>query len=165
MNEHAYMRKNDAGLTLIEIMIAVVVMTGGILALMSSIINLANQNRANDARLIAAHFTDGVLQSMDGLSIEDILTFNENGEVFKIDEGIVSLYGAGDATVTVSIVLSGVDGGVDERINLPVSAETAELFAAALPDPVEISVRVSMRSGLGEGQNLNFQSSKLVFYQ
>ena len=44
MNEHAHIRKNDAGLTLIEIMIAVVVMTGGILALMSSVINLANQN-------------------------------------------------------------------------------------------------------------------------
>lgn len=78
-------RQNSDGFTLIEVMIAILILTIGLFGLLETVILSINQNRGNKLRTEAVMLADQEMLAMRSLAFADILN-----ETKKLDVGFVN---------------------------------------------------------------------------
>jgi len=128
------LERDDAGLTLVEIMIA-----GGILAmsfvfLLGSIVSISSTGESSENRSKAQTDLSTVLEEVRSVSYDQLLAYVPP-----------ELPGLGDSVNVEVVCLAG--GGVEYE--LPIDAD---LLAAPLPNPVEVRVTVSWLDRMGRVQ-------------
>lgn len=159
------MERNNAGLSLIELMWVAGIMSVGLVLLMSAVISVSAQNKASEAASMASHFNNSVLEAIHGRDLETILTFNSDGSVFEVsDAGTIMIPGIGEARFTLfCIVPPSTQGEAPGRVPIPFS-DSQMTMAASLPNPVEIQALIEFEKGMGTGKEYKFFSSSLLYY-
>lgn len=160
------LRRNDAGLTLIELLIAAGVFTIGMVLLMNGIISISQQSRVGSAKLAASQFNQGVFELMHGLDFEGIMKFNQGGEYFTLDQsGQMILQGIGPVTIKMS--MRDPDSQNDNANTIPMSDEKFDEYLNSIggnaPVPVEITITTTLKAGPGAGAV--FKESALIYHQ
>lgn len=160
----ARIERNNAGLSLIELMWVAGIMSVGLVLLMSAVISVSAQNKASEAASMASHFNNSVLEAINGRDLETILTFNQDGAVFEVSEaGTIMIPGIGPARFTLfCIVPPNTQGEAPGRVPIPFS-DSQLTMAPSLPNPVEIQALLEFDKGLGTGKEYKFFSSSLLW--
>ena len=155
--------RNDGGFTLLELMFTAGVMTVGIVMLMGTVVNLSHQSISNERAIMASHFNTSVLETVRGRDLEGILTFNEDNEEFTVQEsGTIWIEELGYVKFQMWIILPNDNGGT-QRIEIPMS-ETARAALGAVPNPVEVQVRLFSNGGYGSDDKFQYINSALLYY-
>lgn len=160
-------RDRDAGFTMIELMITTGVMVIGLTLLIGAMVTLAAQSKVAEVRVTATNFTTSVIESMRGRGVDGILQFNEGDADLATSGGVIEiegLEGLGTTKIEIWTTVS-VTGGSEVQVAIPVSDEVlAELMAAGLANPIEVTARIMIDRGAGTGLEYKFQTSGMIFY-
>ena len=164
-------KKNNAGLTMVELMIATAIFSGSMVLLSGTMITFASHNTISEQKATTTAFNRSVFEDIRGRGIVGILSYEvpvDNPEL-----GTVFIPGMGDARV--------FDWAIIPQDN---SSETEQAQSAAYdrwflmgeddpetvvnpPNPIEIVVEVAKATnsegGLHEG-GIKFSSSTMVGY-
>ena len=153
--------KNNAGLTLIELMIAAGILTIGLVLLMSSVVNVNATVKSSDVTVRATHFNTSILESLRGRDHDAILQFNSDGSELAISNNVIQLNGIGPAKFYMWCVMD--VSGTTTRYAIPMTDESLAALPAT-PNPMEIQVELHIDRGLGTGKELKYRSSSLVYH-
>lgn len=166
-------RRDQAGLTLVELMITVAVFTVGLVALLTSMASVVNHHKISVIKQNAYDEMLQVLVDLDG-------DFGSGADVFDFDINDptpIELDGLPGSTVTLSIVNDGsTPGSVGDNqdpsddIVVELPCTVAEYFGGTPPadpndqvpqDPVEIVIVALVPVTPGSNQFYRFQLSRL----
>ena len=154
-------QKNNAGLTLIELMFTAGVMTVGLVLLMGAVVNVNAAQRSADLNMRATQFNTSVIESLRGMDSDAILQYNADGSQFAITNNEVLLPGIGRAKFYMWCVVN--TSGTITRYSIPMSDE-ALASAPTMANPMEIQVELYVDKGLGTGKEFKFRTSSLVYH-
>ncbi len=134
------MARGDAGSTLIELLIAAVVFTTGMVAILGGMTTLSAQNRFSEDRGRAVNYSMSQMEALRGLSVSALLNYvvpydNQQAQT-------VTIAGSGPCTVVLYAVIPGADGAAPTYLQLG-SAAAAAYNQASVPNPVEVQAVVT----------------------
>ncbi|MBN2309265.1 MAG: type II secretion system protein [Candidatus Hydrogenedentes bacterium] len=124
-------RLGEAGMTLVEIMIASGIMTIAFVFIMGSIISISTATSCTEEQMLAGATVSSVMEELHSLSYEELLAYQPAAAAQL------------GATATVTAVCYDVNGGANI---LPLDPDS---LAAPLPNPVEVQVTVTWRDKMG----------------
>lgn len=155
------MNRNDAGASMIELMIAAAVFTLGAVSLLGGLMTLTTHSQVADERARATNFARSTFEDMRGRTIDQILAYEI--PVDDVDEGTVSMAGMGTATVSAFAILPNDQGGVD-TFELGVD-DPGTLDVNALPNPIEVRLVVSPEDNYyGQSSTMHYSSTTMLPY-
>lgn len=180
-------RRNNAGTTLLELMIAAGIMTSSLVLLIGSSLNISALNDVTDQEVAAVNFNRSMIENMRGLSLDGILGYQVPFD--DPDLRTVGVPGLGNANVTIWAVLPANAYGAqqavaDPQATNPVPPEYRIWFMCGMddptlivnaPNPIEIQIEVSKvtSSPYGEeggtpnpteGYGFHYQTSTILAY-
>jgi prepilin-type N-terminal cleavage/methylation domain-containing protein len=159
--------KSDGGFTLVELTIATTVFAIGMVGLMGSLVEVTKFSNFTDGRSISNASQHYVLEQMDDLEGDNILTFDLGTIFVENDDGTFALGTMGDVDVAVFAVLDEVNG--IERL-FEVGSDNPD--GVVVPNPVEVRVVISAADPAkeegaqeyGHTRDFNYTMSKLIAY-
>lgn len=166
-------RHNEAGLTLVELMVTAAVITIGLVAAMQSILSLARHSEVIEARLASMEFTHSILEDMRGRPIEDLLSFEPNLPILKSTTQDPL---AGTTTVTDTLIIPGWGRVAPGEVEIYIDALTPNgefhIFpdpgdpnkVPNFPNPLPITIEMQIYGPFGD-RPVKFRTSTLVVYQ
>lgn len=168
-------QKNNAGLTMVELMIAAAIFSSSMVLLSGTMITFTSHNTIAEQKATTTAFNRSVFEDIRGLGINGILTYEvpvDNPEL-----GTVFIPGMGEARVNVWAVIPQDNSSETEQIQ---SAAYDRWFLMGVddpltvtdpPNPIEIVVEVAKASAIqgsdypgGYGGGIKFSSSTMVGY-
>ena len=164
--EKARMARNDAGTTMVELVIALAVFMAGGVALMGGLVTLTTHSNVADERARATNFARSTFEDLRGRTVAQILAYDipvDNGE-----NGTVTIAGIGNATPTAFALLPDGQGGID-TFQLGVD-DASGLDLNNLPNPLEIRLVLTPYRGYSEGgeqggySTINYASTTMIAY-
>jgi type II secretory pathway pseudopilin PulG len=136
-------KRNEAGFTLIELMIAGGVFAIGMVLVTGTVVAAFNHNRMTQARGAAADFNANVLESMRGLDYDEIMNFQLAFD--DPDAQTVVIPGMGSVEVTFfAVIPSAVVGGAPTYFEIGVDDPQTIVDP---PNPLEIQMMVKRPDG------------------
>lgn len=158
--------KNDAGMTMVEIMIAAAIFSSSMVLLSGSMITFANHNMSSERKATATGFTRTVLEDIRGLSLDEILSYEV--PVDNEEMGTVFIPGVGNAWVSIWAIIPVDDGSGGEYTTWYLLGEGYPTPSESIPNPIELKVEVykapDSYNGEYAGSNAHFTSSTLISY-
>ena len=175
-------RRNNAGSTLLELMIAAGIMTSSLVMLIGSSLNISTLNDVTDQEVAAANFNRSTIENIRGLDLDGILGYDVPFDDPEL--GTVGIPGLGDATVTVWAVLppDAYDDPGSPAISYPEESkiwfmcgvDNADLILNP-PNPLEIQIEVSKVTSSpygdpggtqypSQGYGFQYQTSTILAY-
>ncbi len=153
--------RNDAGTTMIELVIAAAVFTAGAVTLLGGLMTLMTHSRVADERARATNYARSTFEDMRGRTINQILTYNV--PVDNAQQGTVTMPGSGTATVgAFAIIPNGQGGFTSFQLG---KDDPATLNVGALPNPIEIRLVVTpVHGGTGGSTQMHFASTTMLPY-
>jgi prepilin-type N-terminal cleavage/methylation domain-containing protein len=147
-------RKSQAGLTLIELMMAALVFAIGMVAVLGSLVGIMNNHRVAITKNKAYTEIQNQLVALEGtLNDSNVLSFDIN------NPAAIELPDLPGSSVTLFIINpDGVSG--PELIELP-DANAGTNFPGGPPDPFEIVMEALVPTGGGNNTFYRFRMSKL----
>ena len=148
-------RKRDAGLTMIELMLATAIAAAALSLLFGSLISISVMGRVNQGRTMAATTLSGVLDEVNTMGYEELLAYippEVHGPGVKHLIELACVIGSGEEG----------GGGVDyperqyERIPFPLP----ENYGGTLPNPLEVEVTLTWQED--SGHTFQMKASTLV---
>lgn len=163
---NAKITRNDAGLSLIEIMWVAGIMSVGLVMLMGSVIQISAANKAAEATTSATNFNVSVMESMRGRGLEDILKYNEGSAEFVVgNNGEIVLEGVGEATFQLfCVVPPSTPGTAPGLVQIPFSDSQYASMSTSMTNPIEVQTQIKLDKGFGSGKEFKFYSSTLLYY-
>ena len=141
-------RPDEAGFTLVELMVAAVVITSGMVVILGFLVTLIAHSQGADAKVAAVQFQRSVLEDIRARAElnQDVLDYtlpfptNPDGTIFIASLGLVN--------VSVEGVLPPGGGGNPTYFDIPVGNGFDKLGA---PQQIEIRVRLDVDTGPMDG--------------
>ena len=176
-------KKNNAGLTMVELMIAAAIFSSSMVLLSGTMITFASHNTMAEQEASTNAYNRSVFEDIRGLGINGILSYEvpvDNPEL-----GTVFIPGMGEARVNVWAVIPQIIEAADPDAltdpNLPTQTSTFDRWflmgvddprtVTNPPNPIEIVVEVAKASAIqgsdypgGYGGGIKFSSSTMVGY-
>ena len=158
--------KSNAGLTMVELMMAAAIFSSSIVAFSGSMITIANHNASSEGDATATGFTRTIIEDMRGLSLAEIVDY----EVPVDDEtmGTVFIPGVGNAWVSIWAVVPKDDGNGREHTTWHLLGEGYPISLEDLPNPIELKLEVykapDSYDGHYNGSADHFTSSTMLSY-
>jgi type II secretory pathway pseudopilin PulG len=134
------MTRSDSGSTLLELLIATVVFTTGMVGILGGMTTVSTQNRVAENRARAVNYSMSQMEALRGLSVSALLNYvvpYDNQE-----QKTVNIPGTGPSRVALFAVIPGADGATPTYLQLGSSAAAA-YNKALVPNPVEVQAVVS----------------------
>jgi hypothetical protein len=152
--------RNDAGSTMVELLVATAVFMTGMVALLGGLMTLTTHGQVADERARATNFSRSTFEDLRGRSINQILAYN-----IPVDDpqtGTVQIPGIGTATASAFAVIPDGQGGFD-GFELGVD-DPAGVNVGNLPNPIEVRLVLTPVRANGEGQysTMNFYSTTML---
>ena len=172
-------KKNNAGLTMVELMIATAIFSSSMVLLSGTMITFASHNTISEQKATTTAYNRSVFEDIRGRGIVGILSYEvpvDNPEL-----GTVFIPGMGDTRVFVWAVLPQTNEGIDPNAlvdpTLPTQTTTYDRWfllgvddpstVVNPPNPIEIVVQVAKASAMEGTYNeggIKFSSSTMVGY-
>ena len=115
MKSRLYRASGNGGLTLIELMVAIVLLTFGVVAVMTVLVQAQTANNGTRAKTMAVNAAEETLESIFLADPTSVLGFNgqtfEVGNLVRADgsfPGLITVQATEPRTVTVSVVWRGL---------------------------------------------------------
>ena len=123
-------RRNDAGMTLIELMIAAGIMTVAFVLLFGSIISISGTGQMSEDRALAAAHMGTITEELQGLGWQEFLAYEPPG-----------LQGLGTgAQVDIELIDA---SGANETVLGTLPTTHADLATSFPPNPIEARITIS----------------------
>jgi type II secretory pathway pseudopilin PulG len=152
------MTRNDAGSTMIELIIAAVVFTTGMVAVLGGMTSMQTQNRYSEDRARAVNYSMSQMEALRGLSVTGLLNYVVPYD--NVQAQTVNIPGSGPCTVALFAVIPGAGDAAPTYLQLGSSAAAA-YPSASVPNPVEVQAVVTPS---GPGVQASFKvTTKIVF--
>ena len=121
-----------SGFTLVEIMIANMVMTTAMVGLLGSVVTLTTHSTATDARVAATQFQQSIMEDirMQAAAGNDILDYNLPFETSL--QGTMNVASIGEVRVSVQAVVPSPAGEVPMYLPIPVPDAYKEMITSDL---------------------------------
>lgn len=150
MNIRATLKSND-GFTLIELMMATVVFSTGLVALLSAVISLTQLQTYIDHNAITSNYINFILEDVQRNSgdLEDPGGYTPSSLVLDANNNF-TIPGLGQAALEVETVIDGVETNI---LSTPM---------AGAPNPVEIHVQLTVTGP--QGRAVQYTASASVTY-
>jgi len=162
----------NAGLTMVELMIAATIFSSSMVLLSGSMITVTNHNTISEQKAMTTSYNGSVLEDIRGLGLIGILTYEV--PVDNPETGSVFIPGIGNAYVNVwAVIPYDIDQGAEGE---PVYSNYSRWFLLGSddpmsivdpPNPIQIVVEVSKASGGYEGYHeggIEFSTSTMIAY-
>ncbi len=133
--EPARKARNNAGMTLLELMIAAGVMTIGFVLLFGSIMSISTTGSSSEDRAIAVAHVSTVIEELRSLDFTDVLEYQPP-----------PITGLGGSALFIVELIESDEEGVTVLGTLP---NTISALAAPPPNPAEVRVRLQWRDDYG----------------
>ena len=158
----ARMARNDAGTTMVELVIATAVFMAGGVALMGGLVTLTTHSEVANERARATNFARSTFEDLRGRTIAQILAYQV--PVDDVESGAVTVAGIGEATASAFAVLPDGQGGVT-TFQLGVG-DASGLDLNNLPNPIEIRLVLTPTetNSYGESSTMQYASSTMIPY-
>lgn len=158
----ARMARNDAGTTMVELVIATAVFMAGGVALMGGLVTLTTHSEVANERARATNFARSTFEDLRGRTIAQILAYQV--PVDDVESGAVTVAGIGEATASAFAVLPDGQGGVT-TFQLGVG-DASGLDLNTLPNPIEIRLVLTPTETnyYGESSTMQHASSTMIPY-
>ena len=129
----------EAGVTLMELMLTVGIVTGSLVMIMSSIGGIATGGALAGAKTSAASITQSLLEDISQLTPSKALSYEPL--IDPDDEGVYHLASLGSFTLTIEAI---IDPDTDERFTIGGGADPSGVVT---PDPMEVAIIMQVLSG------------------
>lgn len=129
--------KNDAGTTMLELVIATAIFGFTMSMLVGTVITVTNHNTITDQRAQLASFNRSALEDLRGRSLEDILTYQI--PVDDPNSRSINIPGVGPTQAQIFAVIVNPDTGMRDLFQLGVDDPDT---LVNVPNPLEIIVNV-----------------------
>lgn len=158
--------RNDAGLTLMELMIAAGITAVSLVIIIQSVIGVAQLNSQTKERAMAAGYVSSVFEVLRSMPFDDMLTINPMGTAGSVLPTSLSTVGAmqtfefaglNNATIVLEAMMPADIGGQAYGMPFPISEE---MFPDGIPNPLE--VKVTMRAYTNQGRPFNVTATTLI---
>lgn len=162
-----YITRGNAGLTMVELMIAAAIFSSSMVLLSGSMITFASHNTLSEQKAMTTSYNGSVLEDIRGLGLVGILTYEV--PLDNPDDETVFIPGIGDAYVNVWAVIPIEGAVVDGQTTISsfsrwfLLGEDDPLSVVNPPNPLEIVVEVSKASAGHEG-GIEFSTSTMISY-
>lgn len=133
------MQHPEAGVTLIELMLTVGIITGSLVMIMSSIGGIARGGALAGAKASAASITQSLLEDISQLTPSRALNYQII--IDPDDEGVYYLESLGSFTLTFEAI---IDPDTNQRFTIGVGADSSGVVT---PDPMEVAITMNVLSG------------------
>ena len=156
------LKRNDAGLTLLEVMIASGILAVGMVLLMGSVLSVASTTALTEQRAVSTTYIASVMEELDGRSLEDVLTYwppqlGAVGPEDRVQILAYDTYGYG-----IPLPLGGMSTGEPGTDGTPTEIDVSA-YAGMFRSPLQIEVTLQRMDS--SGRILTVKSSKFIEVQ
>jgi prepilin-type N-terminal cleavage/methylation domain-containing protein len=157
------LKRNDAGLTLLEVMIASGILAVGMVLLMGSVLSVASTTALTEQRAVSTTYIASVMEELDGRTLEEVLTYwppqlGQIGPADRIQILAYDTYGYG-----IPLPLGGMSTEEPGGDGEPTSTFDVSAYAGMFNSPLQIEVTLQRMDS--SGRILTVKSTKFIEVQ
>ena len=147
-NNHYQARigRPDAGLTLVEIMVATGVLVTALVMVMGAMLHMMEWQRATEEQHSALNTTTSIIEEMRNMNTEDLLVYNPNIALYQAQaEGLARR----TPQIQLQIDVINPDTGTTWQLPATQDGDEAKVLADQLPDPYKVRVIITWHDSRG----------------